>query len=291
MKTFPLFIAFMAVSSPARAQDAGETALPDRPAPATAARIIGAIIDGTPPPPAPPKPAFVVPAKDVLATTTQEQGGRTITIQKVKPIALPEPPTAATGVPTEAEQAAFRERQAQYLASHPPIPMLSLGVTVYRFKDSPPRSLVRYWPRGGGEPLSFWSSADFSLIAGIRSFVGTDGLTYGLTLLPWGSIDVTRLTEASGGRYHPPDIPAFPDGPASFSLIGTAPPADFLVAIQSLHDIYNSEFDRLKAAFENRQQVHLQQEADLKANPPKPRNIRFNYWRTEKPAQTEGGAK
>ena len=52
--------------------------------------------------------------------------------------------------------------------------MLSLGATVYRFRNSPPRTLVQYWPKNGDEPFTFWSSADFSLISGIHSFVGTD---------------------------------------------------------------------------------------------------------------------
>ena len=47
----------------------------------TAARILGTIPDGTPPPPAPPKPKLAISSKDVLHTTTHEQGGRTITIR------------------------------------------------------------------------------------------------------------------------------------------------------------------------------------------------------------------
>jgi len=40
----------------------------------TAARILGDIPDGTPPAPQTPKPAFVVPARDIPATTTQQLG-------------------------------------------------------------------------------------------------------------------------------------------------------------------------------------------------------------------------
>jgi hypothetical protein len=77
----------MALTASVRSQDEGTDAS-SRPTPApvvvpTTARIIWNIPDGTPPPPQAPKPAFVVPTKDNLTTTTHEQGGRTITIQKI----------------------------------------------------------------------------------------------------------------------------------------------------------------------------------------------------------------
>ncbi|MEI6607902.1 MAG: hypothetical protein WCP35_21580, partial [Verrucomicrobiota bacterium] len=46
----------------------------------TTACILGDLPDSTPPPPQPPKPIFVVPAKDILTTATQQQCGRTITL-------------------------------------------------------------------------------------------------------------------------------------------------------------------------------------------------------------------
>ena len=280
MRTIPILVTFMALVSPVRSQDDGNTTPQEGAAPAATARIIGNIPDGTPPPPAPPKPAYVVPQRNILGTTTQEQGGRTITIQKIKPIALPAPPTANIG------NQAPSDGQAASGAGHPTTRMLSLGATVYRFKDNPPRTLVQYRPQPDGEPVTFWSSADFALISGIQGIVAADGLTYRL-FMAWSTTDNTRAAATSV-----PNIPVFPDGPASFAIVGT-PPADpsVLAPIQSLHDLYNSEFQRLKTAYEGRERARLLYEADLKANPPKPKNIVLNYWRTEKPAQTEGGNK
>ena len=283
MKTLSLLVVFMVFVSPGRSQDEGNPAPQEGAPPVTPARIIGVIPDGTPPPPAPPKPAYVVPARNVLATTTQEQGGRTITIQKIKPIALPAPPAPP---PTSAANTSLRNGLAETGDGQTGTRMLSLGATVYRFKDSPPRTHVQYRPQSGAEPITFWSSADFSLISGIQGIVATDGRTYSL-FMAWSVTDTTRI--ASG---HPPDIPAFADGPASFALVGT-PPADpsVLIPVQSLHELYNSEYVRLKAAYEGRERARIQHEAGLKANPPKPKNIVLNYWRTEKPAQTKGGNK
>ncbi len=55
------------------------------------ARIIGEIPDGTPTPTIP-VPEFVVPAKDVLESTTHQlDDGSTVTINRIKPIDLPPP--------------------------------------------------------------------------------------------------------------------------------------------------------------------------------------------------------
>jgi len=258
----------------------------------TTARSIGDIPDGTPLPPQPPKPVFVVPARDILATTSQPQGGRTITIQKIKPIALPPPPEPAPP-PLAAADPAFQERLAQFKEEHPKSDMVMLGATVYRFKDSPPRTLVTYWPEGRGECVTFWSSADFSLISGIFSFVATDGETRSLFMM-WSSTEVDRLADlfaAHGREYEGPNIPNFPTGPATFTIVGAPPDAETLVPIQSLHDLYNSEYAHLKTAWEGRERARIEREAYLKANPPQPKNIVLNYWRTEKPAVVKGGTK
>ena len=104
---------------------------------ATTARVLGEIPDGTPPQPTPPKPEFVVRKRDILKTATHEQGGRTITIQQIKPITLPQPPQPAETIVGEVD-AAFSQRLAEYREAHPENELLVLGATVFRSKDSPP---------------------------------------------------------------------------------------------------------------------------------------------------------
>jgi len=258
----------------------------------TTARILGDIPDGTPPPSAPPKPAFVAPAKDVLATTTHQQGGRTITIQRIKPIALPPPPDPEPA--PVAMDPALRDRVAAYQAAHPRADLLCLGATVYRSKNSPPRTLVRYWPNGNSGAVTFWSSADFAILSGIRSFVDTQGQTHTILMI-LGNVDIDNTTElfaAHGHNYIAPDIPKLPVGQANFVIAGNAPSDESaLVPVKSLHDLYNGEYQRLKTAYESRERANRQREADLKANPPKPKDIVLSYWRTDKPAPAKGGAK
>ncbi|MEI6178584.1 MAG: hypothetical protein WCS43_16960, partial [Verrucomicrobiota bacterium] len=68
-------------------------------------------------------------------------------------------------------------------------------------------------------------------------------------------------------------------------------PADpsVLVPIQSLHDLYNSEYQRLKNAWDGRECARIQHEADLKANPPQPPNITIHVWSI--PADQDAGLK
>jgi hypothetical protein len=171
---------------------------------------------------------------------------------------------------------------------------LFLGATVFRAKDSPPRTLVTYWPSNMGE-VSFWSSADFGLLAGMGDFAAANGQSYSM-FMAWGYEDIDGSMadfQASQDRpYEAPLMPRFSDAKATFTLIGNPPPyPEVLVPIQALHDIYNNEFARLKAAYEGRERAQLQREAELKANPPRPKNITINYWRTERPAPAKGGAK
>ena len=258
----------------------------------TTARILGEIPDGTPPPPAPPKPKFIIPKTAILEAATLRQGGRAITIQKIKPMALP-PLPETDAAPSEVDIAAFKARVAAHRAMYPSKELICAGATVYRSKTSPARSLVRIWPNVDNEPVEFWASADFGYLSGCPSFVGSDGNARSLFLM-WTNADMDRDARSKAMRglaYHPPEIPEFPAGPASYAFVGKLPSDRIIASVQSLHDIYNNEFSRLKTAFEGRQRANLQREADLKAHPPQPKDIVINYWRTEKPAAVKGAAK
>jgi hypothetical protein len=195
MKPLPLvFFAVMALDTSVRSQEeaaappGGSTAPPAIP---TTARIIGNIPDGTPPLPQPPKPKFIVPARDILATTTQQQGGRTITLNRIKPIALPPPPEPAPPS-ADFDNAALRERLAENLAEQPKTDLILLSATVYRSQNGPPRSLVRYWAGGKGGQIAFWSSADFALISGIHCFSDSAATMHGL-IMAWGYVDTSLM--------------------------------------------------------------------------------------------------
>ncbi len=286
----PLLIA---AATLAYSQEEFNTAVPEPAAALTtpiAPHILGAIPDGTPPPPSPPKPEFPISRKDVLATAVHEQGGRTITIREIKPIALPPPPAEVVVAKADEE---FSQRLSEYREANPRNELLFLGATVFRPKDSPPRTLVRWWPQGSKETITFWSSADFALIAGgINSFADSAGNNHQL-MMGWGNVDIERITQlyaANGRDYDTPDLPDLTEGKATFQIEGEHQPSpDEIVVIQSLHDIYNNELERLRTAYEGRERARLEREEYLKANPPQPKDITINYWRTEKPVSGQKG--
>lgn len=257
----------------------------------TPARILGTIPDGTPPPPAPSKPVYQVAERDVLKVKHHEQCGRTVTIREIKPVALPPLPEPMARGELELT-AEFRERVAEFRAKHPRSNLLFLGATVFLTKDSPPRTLVRYWPGGKGGGIMFWSSADFSLIAGgINAFQDTKGNHHHL-MMSWSRHNVEQWSEfhARKGRlYQLPDLPVFSEGKATYRIVGEQPDAEALVSIDALHELYNRELEQLKTAYAGRERARLERDAHLRANPPQPKDITLNYWRIEKPAASPKG--
>lgn len=253
------------------------------------ARILGPVPDGTPSPTEVQKADYVVSPGDIVQTVERQQGGRTVTLRQIQPISLPPPPAPPAASKPDPE---YTAHLADFRQDHPSSGLLILSATVYRSADSPPRTLVHYWPEKGGETITFWSSANFALIAGgIQSFIDSGGEIHSL-IIGWGYVDLDRKTDlaSSENRSTVPEVPTFPDGRATFQFDGKSPAAADLTAIQSLHDLYNSEHQRLLTAYQGREKARLQQEAELKANPPRLKNITLNYWRTEKPNATVKGA-
>lgn len=286
MKTTSLiFVALLAAVGLASSQDKTEpVAVP------TTARILGTIPDGTPPPPEAPKPEYKIAASDILQTTTLREGGRNITFQQIKPIALPPAPQATES--NAAPSPEFLQRLSEFREAHPRSAIMNLGATIYHSKNQPVRTLLQLWPEGGATPIKVWSSADFTLIAGgIRSFIDTSGSTRHLMIMP-SVIDIDRLSTlfaSKGKTYTAPQIPTLPEGKATFQIIGEQPSPSDLTALQSLHDLYNNQHAELLAAHQGREQARLQQQAELKANPPQPKDITLRYWHTERHA-VKGGA-
>ena len=282
MKPLPLLLlSALASISSVRSEDAEIAATP------ATAQVIGEVQDGTPPPAEPPKPGFVVAPEDIISSETHIQDGRKIIVQEISPIALPAP-IADQPVSVQANPA-VQQRLATLRENAPRVEQLFIGATVFRSQNSPPRTNAIYRPSGGGKPVTFWSSADFSLLTGFSSFLGSDGKTRSLTMM-WSARDLDRANQFSA-QNPAPQIPNFPEGLATFAVTSENPTPEALAAIQSLHDVYNNEFERLLAAYDSREQARLDREAELKAHPPKPKDITLNFWSTPAPANpsTTGG--
>ena len=280
MKTIPLTIlAILTMASQLYAQNS--------------ARIIGDLPDGTPPPPQPPKPAFIVPTKDILESKTYQQGGRKITVQRIAPSALAAPGKRQPAITPSTP--AIAEKIKEFTAEQPDAGFLIVGASVYRPKDGPARAFVNLWPQGDGrtEAISFWSSADFALLSGFSTFIGSDGKSRSI-LMAWDNQEIATLKELTAPAKDQNALPPLPNlakGKATFAITSGKPDAATLAAIQSLHDLYNSEFTRIQAAYQGREKARLIQEAALKAHPPTPKDIVLSFWRIGglAPAVTEKG--
>ncbi len=252
------------------------------------ARIIGDLPDGTPPPPQPRIPTLSVRAGDVLETKTHQQGGRQIIVRKLSPVTVP-PPRKPSALPVDITSPALQQRIGDTLEKHPDVELLMVGASVFHARDGTARSFVGVWPQGKGEPVTFWSSADFGYLSGFCSFAGTDGESRSL-IMAWSIVDIgdlSELTDKRAAEHGVPAVPEFPAGKAAFTLSSGKPDAETLRSIQSLHDLYNNEYQRLKTASEGRQRAAREHQAELIANPPQPRDIILNTWPIESAAPTK----
>jgi hypothetical protein len=246
------------------------------------------IPDGTPAAPAPMKPAWVIPAEDIVAEKAHREGGRTVTVRQIQPIDLPNPPEPSAPVEISAE---MRERIAAYQDNHPRHHVITLGATIYRLEDNTTRTLVQIWGNGQPEPATFWSSGDFSLLSGIGAFTDNQGGTRALFMM-WSIHDTDQIAKrmAQIGRgYEMPAIPNLPANQAAYVLQEGKLDDDMRVAIDSLHEILNLDDAELRRAYEGRQRATKEREEFLKTNQPQPQDITLNYWHIEKSNPEEKG--
>lgn len=272
------------------------TAAPESTPPTTEPRLLGKIPDGTPPPLPKPKDGFEVQADQILQSQTRHDGGRKITVQRIHPVPLAPVPEADT--PSLPLDEGTRETLRALHATRPAARDISMRATVYHFPDGAIRSLVQYQiigqksdklPRG---EVKLWSNADFSLIPGVQSFIGSDGITYRLMMF-WNPIHIDQLTHTYkrfGKTWQPPEIPDLPTGKVTFALTGdSATDSQLIAPVASLHQIYQQEDGALRVARDRRVRADAARKAELAANPPKPKDITLNYWITETPAPAKGG--
>ncbi len=257
------------------------------------AHIPHKIPDGSPPPPPSPRPVWRVAPSDILSEKNHRQGGRTITVREIKPIALP-PPPGPTPPPVVSPE--LRRRVEEYRRNHPRHQTISLGATVYRLDHNKTRTHFHIWGHGGEAPVSFWSSGDFSLLAGIGAFTDRHGQTRALFMIH-SVIDIPRLTRASAARnrqFTPPEMPALPDGETTFVISKGQADDELLAAIGAIHEILADPTQNLalREAAAKRMVAARAREEELGKNPPQPKNIILNHWRVQPPtAGQQGGGR
>lgn len=265
---------------PLHAQD--ETKTVDEPV-SSAVTIVGDLPDGTPPPPAPPRPRVVFQPEDILQTRVKDLGDRIVTFQKVAPIELPPIPEPVPPAPITdpAALALLAEMRQNYKESR----FLFVGATTYVLDREAEtfRTQVRYWAQGKREPIEFWVNANFLWLGGFADFETAEA-RYSL-LMAMSEIDVGRRAEVYQRFGHLIEIPEMPlfedDSKASFVLVSGNPDEEELAPIRSLLELYNSDKDRLRLAYEGRKEAAEERARELRENPPEKKDLRIRYWRLD----------
>jgi hypothetical protein len=149
----------------------------------TRAHIPYKIPDGTPPPPAPEKPVWTIPAADVITEKSHVEGGRTITVREIKPIALPPPPADNDGLANSEENDFDLDPN-----SVDGIGLVNLGfneeITDYEtmsFRKDHPSDLyeqdsVPGWLAAAGEHIEIWDEGDGNPYVELQSHLGAHGV-------------------------------------------------------------------------------------------------------------------
>lgn len=226
-------------------------------------------------------------SKDQLSTRLAKVGEKQITFEKVIPLKLPPIPEPQTPVAKTPAKMRASEKLELMRLKEKVSRFAFIGASVFRLKGSPDhvRTFVRFRLSQDSEFFGAWSTADWEYLSGFSAFKGSDGEEY-CSILTISIIEVEDFSQVSKvlGEIHSSfEFPkSLNNGMASFVVTeGHANPAS-LAALTALHDIYNQDLPRLKAALLGRKVAAFKHAEALKADPPDKKDVVFRYWRMDK---------
>jgi hypothetical protein len=245
--------------------------------------IVGELSDGTPPPPAP-KPEL--PPVEIRETKVVQLPDRQVTIHRIADPGLPDPrPKLPERQAMSAEEIeAFRNSPAvqQWLEKAAKTTHLFISATVVDDRAT----FLRWWHDGA--EYQAWSNSDWMILTGFAECQKDDKRF--ISLLMAGRMSSVTLPADSPYRI-PDDLPAEP-GAYRITRGDLANPEAY-EGITALHELYRSDYTRLKQAYDLREERRKEREAALRANPPVPEDIVLHYWKVQpkrRLGNAEGGA-
>jgi hypothetical protein len=233
--------------------------------------IDGVLNDGTPPPSPPPN---ALPEFKIISTEVISMQKRKLIVNRVEDPGFPDP-TPPPSVPVDLTALQAFKNTPEYQAMQERsdnTTHLFLSATVVDHRAT----LLRWWDNG--KEYQAWSNVDFNYLTGFASF--SKGERHFVTFMGVGDIDSTKLPQESMFLI-PADLPA---GAPQFKMIqGLASDSESYEAIAALHELYASDAERLREAYELREARRRAAEAELRANPPVPKDIVLNFWDVDPP--------
>lgn len=222
-------------------------------------RIIGRLNTGEPTEPAPEKP---LPKFEVQESHTHRIGGRNVTIQKVFP---PEPAEVGQAVaqpvskPVSAADLHSRKAPSEGLVFLTALPAKGGGYDLEIGLN--------------GEWLKAWTDMEVFYLNGFNDFIA-NGRRYNMIALPVAGDGLEKEKNeprlAGRGRREP--------APRYFLTEFEGDERVCRTLLKDLHDLYRAEHRTLWWAYRERLKNRANLEAELKANPPKKKDVTVRYW-------------
>ena len=276
MKLTPIFALAMSVSLVAHAQEApGQIN-------AQPTKIIGAVSDGRPSPPALPK---ALPKFTINWSTVHQKKGHKVIINKVQ---APAPIIQHPAEPLDQEKVKQRAREIEKWVEdiQQSGGFFTVSATIYDHRISH----VRWWHEG--EEYAVFSNVDWNHLGGFHEFVGR-GKRYNMFLFS-GNVSTRQLRKEikEGYRSSQPDLPKLPQlserGAAYMMVKGDEKNDAAMDFIEAIHDLYDEHRDKLVKASREREknrQAYLKRQEQLKNNPPPKPDVIINYWKKKNPIE------
>ena len=206
--------------------------------------------------------SIITDPSKIVESKTYDLGDRLLTVQEISKDALPMPPPPRPAIQPDPARKFVARPHREY-------GFLNLGGSVYRRSGQPARTLINYRLPGDNQSISFWSSADWSLIAGVSNLPDSNGKIWQLMGM------FSHLEQRVGSKriIEFPSIPEFPAGPSTFRIVTGNPTPEQMTPVKLFHDYYDANLHALQAAYQTRIEEQQRLAAEEKANPKVPEDI------------------
>ena len=199
------------------------------------------------------------PQPRILAQKRIDLGGRTLILNRVAPMALPEKPAE----PPEAKPLSEAEREAENRRAEKKTEVLFLTATVHEDGVSELR------PMNGVADGRAFSNIDFRYFTGVGE-IETDETVYTLLL----GVEAAVKDEARSI----PVLSEFSAARSEYRVDEWAPlPESTLKALDALHVYFDVHKDVLIRGYQEREAAQLETERRLREHPPAPQDTVINY--------------
>jgi hypothetical protein len=215
-----------------------------------------------------------------------------VTVQLVKDPDLTDPPPPLPALPPG--DPAMIARWAKLREKYRGTEFLFLSATVYDHK----RTFLQIYPNGRvGDSVTAWSNLNFNHFSGFSTYRvkdAADGTLYDFGLLMGiNSMETRRwneIAEARGVKNKGLEIPEIPimsnlaDGGPTFIVVEGDANSPAMDTLEQIHDLYRKEGAKMEKAYHVREKARADRKAYLLANPPKPDDVKIQFWTRNNPS-------